>query len=84
MAAPCSQPSKRWRAGQRAGEFNPDLDTPQLIVSFVGVHFMPFAIGEVVEGFTGTSPFHPAFVRDRKAAVRAQVRDLALANKPRK
>ena len=72
------------RAGQRAGEFNPELDAPQLIVSFVGIHFMPFAIGEVVEGFTGTSPFHPAFVRDRKLAVRTQIRDLALAKKPKK
>lgn len=72
------------RAGQRAGEFNPELDAPQVIVSFVGIHFMPFAIGEVVEGFTGTSPFHPSFVRDRKAAVRLQVQDLALAKKPGK
>jgi AcrR family transcriptional regulator len=72
------------RAGQRAGEFNPELDTPQVIVSFVGIHFMPFAIGEVVEGFTGTSPFHPSFVRDRRAAVRMQIRDMALAKKPKK
>jgi AcrR family transcriptional regulator len=66
------------RAGQRAGEFKPDLDMPQVIVSFIGIHFMPFAIGEVVEGFTGTSPFTPAFVRDRKAAVRMQSRAFVL------
>jgi AcrR family transcriptional regulator len=69
------------RAGQRSGEFNADLDMPQLIVSFVGIHFMPFAIGDVVEGFTGTSPFNAAFVRERKAAVRVQSRDLALAKR---
>jgi AcrR family transcriptional regulator len=67
------------KAGQRAGEFNPDLDASQVIVSFVGIHLMPFAIGEVVEGLTGTSPFHPAFVRDRKVAVRMHIRDIALA-----
>ena len=72
------------RAGQRAGEFNLELDMPQVIVSIVGIHFMPFAIGEVVEGFTGTSPFNPSFVRDRKVAVRLQLRDLALAKKPKK
>ena len=54
---------------------------PQLVVSLVGVHFMPFAIGELVAGFTGTSPFDPSFVRDRKVAVRMQVRDLALSRK---
>ena len=69
------------RAGQRAGEFEADLDMPQLIVSLVGIHFMPFAIGEVVEGFTGTSPFIAAFVRERKAAVRTQSRDLVLARR---
>ncbi len=68
------------RAGQRAGEFKAELDTPQVIVSFLGIHFMPFSIGEVVEGFTGSSPFSAAFVRDRKAAVRMQSRFLALTN----
>jgi hypothetical protein len=45
---------------------------------------MPFAIGQVVEGFTGTSPFQASFISDRKTAVRNQVRDLALARKPKK
>lgn len=72
------------RAGQRAGELNPELDMPQVIVSLVGIHLMPFAIGEVVEGFTGTSPFNPSFVRDRKVAVRMQVRDLVLAKRPKR
>jgi TetR/AcrR family transcriptional regulator len=72
------------KAGQRAGEFNPDLDASQVLVSFVGIHLMPFAIGEVVEGFTGTSPFHPAFVRDRKVAVRMHIRDLALVKQSKR
>lgn len=66
------------RAGQQAGEFKPQLDGATVIVSFVGIHFMPFAIGEVVERFVGTSPFDAAFVEERKLAIRAQSRDLAL------
>jgi AcrR family transcriptional regulator len=67
------------RAGQREGVFNPETDATQLIVSMIGVHLMPFAIGEIVERFTGTSPFHASFVADRKLAVRRQVQDLLLA-----
>ena len=72
------------KAGQQAGELNPELDTRQLLLSLVGIHFIPFIIGDVVEGFTGTSPFSAPFVSDRKAAVRMQVRDLALVKKPAK
>jgi TetR/AcrR family transcriptional regulator len=67
------------KAGQREGAFNPELDPTQLIVTMIGVHFMPFAIGEIIERFTGTSPFHAAFVEERKVAVREQVRRLILA-----
>jgi hypothetical protein len=63
--------------GQRAGEVSADVDARQLIISLLGIHFMPFAVGDVLEGFAG-SPNSPAFVRDRKAAVRVQTRDLAL------
>ena len=65
-------------AGQAAGEFKKQLDTRQAIVSFIGIHFMPFAIDEVVEKFTGSSPFDEAFVAARKEAIRSQSRDLAL------
>ncbi len=71
------------KAGQRDGEFNADIDPAQAIVSLIGIHFMPFVIGDVVERFMGTSPFHAAFVEDRKAAVRSQVRALVLATKKR-
>jgi TetR/AcrR family transcriptional regulator len=67
------------RAGQREGVFNPDIDAAQVIVSLIGIHFMPFAIGEVVERFIGTSPFHATFVDQRKLAVREQVRHVLLA-----
>jgi TetR/AcrR family transcriptional regulator len=65
------------KEGQREGMINPDLDATHLIVSLIGVHFMPFAIGDIVERFTGTSPFHASFVRPRQKAVRSQVRELA-------
>jgi AcrR family transcriptional regulator len=69
------------KQGQREGMFNPELDATHVIVSLIGIHFMPFAIGDLVERFTGTSPFHVGFVEDRKAAVRMQVRDLILLEK---
>ena len=72
------------KSGQREGVFGAEIDLQQVIVSMIGIHFMPFAIGQVVEGFTGTSPFGAAFISDRKTAVRNQVRDLALAHKPKK
>lgn len=67
------------RAGQREGVFNSELDATQAIVSIIGVHFMPFAIGDLIEKFTGTSPFQVSFVEDRKAAVREQIRLMILA-----
>jgi TetR/AcrR family transcriptional regulator len=72
------------KAGQREGAFNPELDATHLVVSMIGIHFMPFAISDIVERFTGTSPFLASFVEDRKTAVRMQVRDLVLAKKPKK
>jgi AcrR family transcriptional regulator len=67
------------RAGQREGAFNADLDATQVIVSMICVHLMPFAIGDLIERFTGRSPFVASFVEERKDAVRAQARQLILA-----
>lgn len=61
------------RAGQQAGVFV-DLDPRQLLVSLIGLHFMPFGIGGIVEKFVGTQPFEATFIAERKTAVRAQVR----------
>jgi AcrR family transcriptional regulator len=65
------------RAGQKAGIFV-DGDARQVIVTLIGVHFMPFGIGSVVERYTGASPFTEAWVASRRDAVRAQVRRLLL------
>lgn len=72
------------KAGQREGVFNPDADLTHVVVSMIGVHMMPFAISEIVERFTGSSPFHASFVEERKLAVRAQVRDMMLVKRPKK
>jgi hypothetical protein len=67
------------KAGQREGVFHSELDATQAIVSIIGVHFMPFAIGDLIEKFTGTSPFQAAFLEDRRSAVREQIRLMILA-----
>jgi TetR/AcrR family transcriptional regulator len=70
------------RAGQRAGEFSAEIDATQVIVTMIGIHFMPFAIGEIVERFTGTSPFHAAFIEERRLAVGEQIRRMVLSATP--
>lgn len=65
-------------AGQREGEFNPSLDADHLIVSLVGLHFIPFVMDRTVEHFTGESPFASAFIDRRRQAIREQLRNLLL------
>jgi AcrR family transcriptional regulator len=65
------------RAGQAAGVFQ-DVDTPQVIISSMGMHIMPFALAGVVERFAKLRPFDPEFAAVRGAAVRAHVRSLLL------
>lgn len=67
------------KEGQREGVFDARLDATNVIVSLLGVHFMPFVIGDIVERFTGTSPFEAPFLEARTVAVRLQTRDLVLA-----
>jgi AcrR family transcriptional regulator len=64
------------QAGQAEGAFA-QIDVKQLVISLVGVHFMPFAIGHVVKGFLGTDPADAAFEAPRRDAVKEQVRRLA-------
>ena len=65
------------RAGQEQGAFV-EGDAKQLVLSAIGLHFLPFALGQLVERYTGTDVFDPAFVAARKQALKTQVRDLHL------
>jgi hypothetical protein len=40
------------------------------------VHFLPFAIGEVVERYVGTAPFEAGFVAARRSEVVRAVRNM--------
>ncbi len=65
------------RAGQEAGEFV-DGDPKQIVMSSLGVQFLPFALAQLVERYAGIAPFDARFVADRRAAVRRQVRDIVV------
>ena len=66
------------RTGQREGVFNTALDAEHLIISLVGLYFIPFVIDRTVEGFVGKSPFAAPFIDERRRAVRDQIRTLVL------
>jgi AcrR family transcriptional regulator len=65
------------RAGQEAGEFV-EGDPKQIVMSSLGVQFLPFALTGLVERYAGVAPFDAGFVADRRAAVRRQVRDIVV------
>jgi AcrR family transcriptional regulator len=64
------------RLGQENGAFA-KLDPKQVVLTLVGIHFMPFAIGHVVKAFIGIDPADEAFVAPRALAVKEQVRRVA-------
>ena len=66
------------RQGQREGVFDPELDPEQVILTLVGIYFMPFIIDRTVERFLGRSPFDGPSVEDRRRDVRRQIRLLML------
>jgi TetR/AcrR family transcriptional regulator len=68
------------RAGQEAGVFA-EADARQIMVTLIGLHFVPFALGQLVEQFTGKQPFDPQFIEERRTAVRRQVRDMVVGTK---
>lgn len=63
------------RAGQEAGEFV-EGDPKHLVMSTLGLQFLPFALAQLVERYAGISAFDARFVADRRAAVRRQVCDI--------
>lgn len=70
------------KGGQAEGTFV-DVDAKQLIISVAGVHFMPFAIGGIVQRYIGADPANPEFVETRRKAVREHIRHLVLVKKPK-
>jgi AcrR family transcriptional regulator len=68
------------KAGQTAGVFT-EIDTRQIVLSTIGVHFMPFAIPKVTEGFLGQCPYDEVFLIPRKEAVREHIRCLLIRKK---
>jgi AcrR family transcriptional regulator len=62
-------------AAQKAGVCV-ECDPKQLVATLMGLHLLPFALGGVMERFTGHAPWTKEFVDARRAAVRDQVRAL--------
>jgi len=69
------------REGQNRGEFVGDCDPVHLLLSVVGMHFMPFVMGDLASRLAGTDLFGPEFVAQRKKAIATQVRMLVVAKK---
>ncbi len=69
------------RAAQKADAFV-DLEAKQVIVSLIGACFFHFAAAGVVEAYTGSNPFQPAAIEERRKAIRDQVRFLVLKRAP--
>ena len=65
------------RAGQEQGAFV-EGDPKQLVLSSIGLHFLPFALGQLVERYMGTDVFDPVFVAARMKALESQARDMHL------
>jgi AcrR family transcriptional regulator len=68
------------RAGADAGELA-RLDPKQFLISLIGVHFMPFGIGGVVERLVALDPFGPEFIAVRRDAVRAHVHRMLVVDR---
>jgi AcrR family transcriptional regulator len=65
------------RTGQAEGEFA-EADPKQMVLSAIGMHFVPFAIGQVVERYLGIDPFGPEFVAARRTELQRETRAMHL------
>ncbi len=65
------------KAGQDQGVFV-DGDPKHIVLTAVGVHFLPFLVGQLVEKYTGKGAFDPTFVEARRRELKAQMRRLHL------
>ncbi len=66
------------KAGQAAGVFA-EGDPQQIVLSVLGLHFMPFAITGLAEKLVGKLPSDPLFVEERQKIARTHVRGVVLA-----
>jgi len=67
-------------AGQQAGAYS-TCDAKQMVASLMGMHLLPFALGGMMERFTGNAPWSDSFVAARRDAIRGQVRAMLLKSK---
>jgi AcrR family transcriptional regulator len=65
------------RAGQEQGAFV-EGDPKQFVLSALAIHFLPFAVGHLVEQYTGNGAFDAVFVDGRRRALQQQMRDMHL------
>jgi TetR/AcrR family transcriptional regulator len=72
------------KQGQADRIVDAELDPTNVIVTLVGLHFLPFALGDALSKFTGGGPSIPDVLAARKKAVRVQVRRLMLVAPQRK
>ena len=66
------------RAGQEEGTFV-EAEPRQIILTLIGLHFMPFVLGGIARRFVGAEPASPAFIESRREAVKLHVRRLMLS-----
>jgi AcrR family transcriptional regulator len=79
LVAPVLQASETFlKAGQESGTFA-KRDVHQLMFTLMGLHVLPFAVGEMVKSLTQLEAASPEFVARRRTAVRDHVRALVLA-----
>lgn len=64
-------------AGQQEGVFVPG-DPRHMVLTALGMHFLPFAVGQLVERYTGKTPFEPEFIEARRLELQRQSRNLHL------
>ncbi|HEY1695665.1 MAG TPA: TetR/AcrR family transcriptional regulator [Polyangiaceae bacterium] len=65
------------RAGQEQGAFY-DGDPKQMVLTAMSMHFLPFALGKLVEHYVGKDPFDASFVAERREALKVHTRNLQL------
>lgn len=69
------------REGQAAGEFVGNLEPRQVVLSVLSMYLQPFTIGNAIALFSGTSPFEPSFLEERRTELRIQLHRLLLPSR---